>query len=299
VRGGSLMGAAIVFGVPGHMLAQGLAVLDVASAGSIRPMLEGAIRTAIAQDLKLDLHAHAEGADTVAQSIVSEALRADVFILVTAGPMLTVMHAGKAETGEPIARTELVLVYSPKSRFAPQLEAAAGGKANWWEVLQEPGMRIGRGNPAADPGARAILFAMMLAAKKYNQPNLVDKVVGPTLNPEQIIPGVQAGLQSGAIDVSASYKIGVGSSKLPYITLPKEINLSSLNVHTENPEISLSIGGRTYLPDPLVYYAGLLKGAANPVGASAFLSWLRGAEAQALFLQHQFDAPGEASAIHA
>ena len=301
IGGGCLVAGAVTAGFPARLLAEALAVFDVASAGSIRPMLEGPIKGSIAQRLKLDLHSHAQGADAVAQSIVDGSLRADVFIPITAGPMLTVMRAGKAKMAQPIARTEMVIVYSPKSRFAPQFEAVATGKANWWEILQEPGLRFVRGNPAGDPGGRNVIFTMMLAAKKYNQPDLVEKVLGPTLNPAQILAGGnnQARLQSGELDASASYRIGPGWVNLPYVVLPKEINLSGLNVHAEHPDVSLSIDGKTFYPEPLVYYAGILKDAGNPNGAAAFLEWLKGDEAQGLFRRYQFDPPGDASTLYA
>jgi molybdate/tungstate transport system substrate-binding protein len=215
--------------------------------------------------------------------------------------MLTVMQAGKAEVAQPIARTEMVLVYSPKSRFAARFEAAAKGEANWWEILQEPGLRLARSNPAGDPGGRNIIFTMMLAAEKYKQPNLVEKVLGPTLNPEQILTGGnnQARLQSGELDVTASYKIGPVETHLPYITLPADINLSGQNVHAEHPDVSLSVNGKTFYPEPLVYYASILKNAANPKGAAAFVEWLKGDEAQALFRQGQYDPAGNATALHA
>lgn len=298
---GSLIAGAMVAGVPARLLAQELAALEVASAGSIRPMLEGPIKASIAQSLKLDLHDHAQGADAVAQSIVSGGLRADVFIPITVGPMLTVMRAGKAEVAQPIARTEMVLMYSPKSRFAPRFEAAAQGRANWWEILQEPGLRLTRSNPAGDPGGRCIVFVMMLAAKKYGQADLVEKVLGATLNPEQIIAGgnSQARLQSGDLDVVASYKIGAGPVKLPYLVLPKDINLSGLNVHADHPEIRLRVEGKTFFPEPLVFYAAVLKDAANRKGAAAFVEWLKGDEAQGLFRRNEFESPGDAAAVHA
>jgi len=52
--------------------------------------------------------------------------------------MLSVLHAGKAEITQPVVRTEGVIAYSPKSRFASRFEAATEGKDNWWEILQEP-----------------------------------------------------------------------------------------------------------------------------------------------------------------
>jgi molybdate/tungstate transport system substrate-binding protein len=113
--GNSLIAGAITFGIPSVLLAQELTQIDVASAGSVRSMLEGPIRTSIAMNLKLDLHTHAGGADAVAHSLVSGDLRADIFIPITAGPMRTVMLANKAEVAQPIAGTELVLIYSPST----------------------------------------------------------------------------------------------------------------------------------------------------------------------------------------
>jgi molybdate/tungstate transport system substrate-binding protein len=296
---GAVCAAALSAGLPVRMLAQALQELDVASAGSARAMLEGALKTAAAKTLHLDLHAHSEGADAVAKALVAGSLKADVFLPITATPMRTALAAGIAEQAIPVARTELVLVYSPKSRFAPQLAAAAEGKANWWEIVQQPGFRIGRGNPAADPGARAILFAMMLAGRKYNQPDLAEKVLGAPQNPAQLVPGVPDKLRSGEVDASASYKTGVGNGSLPFITLPEEINLSRDDVHSANPDVRLEIDGKTFYPDPLVFYAGALKNAANTAGAAAFLQWLQGAEAQALFQANGFAPPGKAPVLKA
>ncbi len=296
---GSLLAAALTEGFPLHVLAEELAWLDVASAGSIRPMLEGPLKTAAAQTLHQNLRIHAQGADTVAQSLIDGTLKADVFIPITATPMLATLHAGKTEVAYPIARTELVLLYSPKSRFVAQFEAAAEGKANWWEILQQPGIHIARSNPANDPGGRAIIFMMMLAARKYGQSDLVEKVLGPILNPDQILTGGnnQARLQSGEIDAMSVYKIGPANSGQPYISLSNDINLSRLNVRTENPDLRLAIEDKTFYPDPLIFYAAVLKDAANPKGASTFIDWLRGEQTQDLFRSNHFDPPGDASPL--
>jgi molybdate/tungstate transport system substrate-binding protein len=106
-------------------------------------------------------------------------------------------------------------------------------------------------------------------------------------------------LQSGELDAASAYKIQPGPFNLPYVTLPPEINLSGQNVHTDHPDISLTLGGKTYLPEPLIYYAAVLKDAPNSKGAAAFVDWLKGAEAQAIFRRYNFDPPREASALHA
>ncbi len=300
-HGATLFAGVLLAGVPPRISAEELATLDVASAGSMRPMLEGALKTAAAEALKLKLQSHSMGADAVARSLVDGSLRADVFIPITAGPMLTVMRAGNAEVAQPIARTEMVIVYSPKSRFASRFAEAARGAANWWEVLQQPGLRFVRSDPGGDPGGRNIIFAMMLAARKYKQPDLVDKVLGPTLNPAQILSGgdSQAKLATGELDAAGSYRIGPQWSGLPYIVLPDDVNLGGLDVRAQHPDMSLTVAGKTFYPEPLVFYAAVLKNAANARGAAAFVAWLRGDEAQALFRRYGFNLPNNAPALHA
>ena len=145
------------------------------------------------------------------------------------------------------------------------------------------------------------LFTMMLAAKAYKQTDLVEKVLGPTINEKQIFtePTVQARLQSGELDAASAYKIQPGPFNLPYITLPKEINLSGQSVRADHPDVSLSVGGKTYNPEPLIYYAAVLKDAPNPKGATAFTEWLKGDDAQAIFRKYNYDPPGNVSALHA
>jgi molybdate/tungstate transport system substrate-binding protein len=301
VRGSWLTLGVAVAGLPRDLLAAEAAMLDVAYAGSMGSLMEGPIKSTVAKRLNLEMHGRAQGSSALAQLIVGGNIRPDVFIPITPGPMLTVLRAGKAESAQPISHTEMVIAYNPKSRFAPKFEAAANGKGNWWEVLQEPGLRFGRTDPVTDPQGRNIIFAMMLAAKLYKQADLVEKVLGPTINEKQIFtePTVQARLQSGQLDAASAYKIQPGPFHLPYLTLSKEINLSGENVHAEHPDVSLSVGGKTYNPEPLIYYAAVLKDAPNPKGAASFTEWLKGDEAQAIFRKYDYDPPGGASALHA
>jgi molybdate/tungstate transport system substrate-binding protein len=301
VRGSWITLGVAVAGLPCDLLGVEVAVLDVAYAGSMGSLMEGPIKSTVAQRLNLEMHGRAQGSSALAQLIVGGSIRPDVFIPITPSPMLTVLRAGKAETAQPVAHTEMVIAYNPKSRFAPKFEAVANGKGNWWEILQELGLRFGRTDPVTDPQGRNIIFTMMLAAKAYKQPDLVEKVLGPTINEKQIFtePTVQARLQSGELDAASAYKIQPGPFHLPYLTLPKEISLSGENVHAEHPDVSLSVGGKTYNPEPLIYYAAVLKDAPNSKGAVAFTEWLKGDEAQAIFRKYNYDPPSDASLLHA
>lgn len=317
------LGAATALGCrPLSALAESLSPLDVAYAGSMGSLMEGPLKSSAAQALKLELHGRAQGSSALAQLITGGSIRPDVFISVTPSPMLTVLRAGKAEIAVPIARTEMVIAYSPKSKFAEKFAIAARTAGSeilgavspgikhdrrpapaiaWWQLLQEPGLRFGRTDPVTDPQGRNIIFTMMLAAKIYKQPGLAEKILGPTIDPQQIFtePTVQARLQSGELDAASAYKTQPGPFNLPYITLPAEINLSGEHVHIDHPEISLTVNGKTYQPEPLIFYAAALKDAPNKQAAAAFVNWLTGAEAQAIFRRYNYDPPGAASGLHA
>ncbi|HJT54329.1 MAG TPA: extracellular solute-binding protein [Candidatus Angelobacter sp.] len=293
------LAVAVASGLPSIISAANLATLDVAYAGSMGSMMEGPVKAAVARSLKLDFRGRAQGSNALAQLIIGRAIRPDVFISVTPGPALAVLGAGKAASAQPVACTEMVIVYSSKSRFAPRLEAASQGKEDLWNILLEPGLRFGRTDPVTDPQGRNIIFTVMLAAKLLKKPDLVEKFLGPAINEKQIFtePTVMARLQSGELDAASAYKVQPDPFHLPYVALPAEINLSGQNVQADDPDIALSIGGKTFYPEPLIYYASVLMDAPNPKGAAAFAEWLQGAEAQAIFRRFQYDPPGDAAVL--
>jgi molybdate/tungstate transport system substrate-binding protein len=308
VRAGQLSLGAALSAIPCGWFSADAAVLDVAYAGSMGSMMEGPTKAAVARTLNLDFHGRAQGSSALAQLIAAGSIRPDVFVPITPGPAQVVLKAGKAESAQPIAHTEMVIAYSPKSRFAARFHRVAEaaregkpGKESWWQILQEPGLRFGRSDPAGDPQGRNIIFTMMLAARLYQQAGLVERILGPAINEKQIFtePSVQARLQSGELDAASAYKIQPGPMKVPYILLPAEINLSGEDVRAHHPDVTLTVGGKTFAPEPLIYYATALKDAPNPKGATAFIEWLTREEAQAIFSKYDYDPPGKASALYA
>jgi molybdate/tungstate transport system substrate-binding protein len=283
--------------------AQGLTPLDVAYAGSMGSMMEGPIKAGAAQHLQIDMHGRAMGSDALAKLIVGGSIAPDVFMPVTPGPMMTVLAAGKASQGIPVARTEMVIAYSPKSKYAPQFDDAASGKHGampWWQILQQSDIRFGRTDPATDPQGRNIIFTLQLAEIFYKLPGLAQKILGQTINPAQIFsePSVEARLQSGELDAASAYKIQPGPFNLPYVSLPQEINLGKDALQHHYALTSLVLGDKTYTPQPLVYYAAVLGGSQHRDKATAFVGWLT-QDGQAIFRQFFYDPPGAAAPLHA
>ena len=155
----TFLSAALLAGRP----ALGATELQVAYAGSMASAMEGPIGRA-AEAMGLKLQGRAQGASGLAQLIVAGSLRPDVFISITPSPMQTVQRAGKARRAVPIARTEMVIAYSPHSRFRAEFERAARDPEGhpWWRVLGAKGLRFGRTDPITDPQGRNILFVFQL-----------------------------------------------------------------------------------------------------------------------------------------
>jgi molybdate/tungstate transport system substrate-binding protein len=283
--------------------AQALTSLDVAYAGSMGSMMEGPIKTGAAQTLQIDMHGRAQGSDALAKLIVAGSIAADVFIPVTPGPMMTVLKGGKASLATPVARTEMVIAYSPRGKYARQFaDAAAAGRGAmlWWQILQQRDLRFGRTDPIVDPQGRNIIFTLQLAEAFYKQPGLAQSILGQTINPAQIFsePTVEARLQSGELDAAAAYKIQPGAFNLPFVSLPAEINLGSDAMRDRYAQQSLEIGGVTRRPEPLVYYAAVLDASVHKERAVAFVDWLKGG-GQAIFRRYLYDRPAGASRLRA
>jgi molybdate/tungstate transport system substrate-binding protein len=195
----------------------------------------------------------------------------------------------------------MVIAYSPKGKYAQAFADAAAGKRGampWWQILQQSDLRFGRTDPAADPQGRNIICTLYLAETFYKQPGLAQKIIGQPVNPAQIFsePTVMARLQSGELDAASAYKTQPGPFNLPYVRLPSEINLGNDAMRDHYVEASLTLNGKTFRPESLVYFAAALDGSPHKDKAAQFVNWLTGA-AQPLFRQFFYDAPTGASVL--
>ena len=274
--------------------------LEVAYAGSMGSLMDGGIRPAIEKALRAELRGRAQGSTGLANLIVAGSIRPDVFISVTPEPMRIVLRARKAERAVAIARTEMVIAYSPASRYADVLgkSAAPGGKP-WWQILETPGFRFGRTDPNADPLGLNVLFMIQLAAAYYHQPDLEGKILGPVINPPQIFQETQlmARLQAGQLDAAAAYKTQPAALGLPFVELPDEIDLGSASRQMDYRRASVTLNGKTHRPSPLVFYAAVLKDAPEPALANRFVTWMQGAQVRAILAHFNYDTPRDATPL--
>ncbi len=287
---------ALVFASP-RTLSAAPRTLRVAYAGSMGAVMDRALGPQFARSAHVGYQGIGAGAYGLAHLIASGRLQADLFISITPGPIRILQRAGLASQALPIARTRMVIAYSPKSRFAAQLAAAARGGTAWWRVLETPGLRFGRTDPATDPQGQSILFTMQLAARYYHQPDLAKRILGSTRNPAQIFTeaSLLSRLESGELDASSGYESAVRSLHLPFVALPPQIDLGEpAYAHRyARATIHVELHGKaeTVHPQPLVFYAAILKNAADPIAARAFLAFVRSPRGQAILRSFGYRRP--------
>ncbi|MBV4367224.1 extracellular solute-binding protein [Erwinia phyllosphaerae] len=274
----------------------------VTYAGSMGVVMDKALGPAFAKAQQVNYQGQGQGAYGMANLLASKKVVADVFVSVTPGPIAVLQKAGLVEKAEPVASTSMVIAYNPKGKYAQAFDAIREGKANaqpWWKVLQTPSLRFGRTDPATDPQGQNIIFTMMLASRYYQQPQLTKNVLGDTQNPQQVFAegGLLSRLEAGQVDAASGYESATRSAKLPYITLPDEINLSNPELDkTWYSKVSFAITDakgqqKTLHPQPLVFYAAVLKNAPHPELAQKFVKFMQSEEGQTLFKQNGYGQP--------
>jgi molybdate/tungstate transport system substrate-binding protein len=279
--------------------AQAADALRVAYAGSMGVVMDRFIGPAFAKANGVDYQGIGQGAYGLARQLQGKLLQADVFISITPGPIDILRDAGMIGAAVPVASTQMVITYSPKSRFLPELEAAAQGKKPWYEVLQTPGLRFGRTDAAIDPQGQNIIFTILLAQNYYGQPGLADRILGGTQNPRQMFTeaSLLSRLEAGQLDASSGYLSAARSHHLPYIELPDEINLSNPQMDarwykTVQFSIRLPNGKQATLnTQPLVFYATVLKDSKHPALAGKFVQFLQSPEGQKMFGDNGYNPP--------
>ncbi len=121
------------------------------------------------------------------------------------------------------ARNRMVLMYTPTSKSASTIDST-----NWYRILQTTGVQTGRSDPALDPNGYRSLIVMRLAQLYYKQPGLEKQLIANSsahiVRPKEV--DLMGLLQAGEIDYAWSYESVAQAAKLPYVTLPRAIDLS-------------------------------------------------------------------------
>src|SRR5262245_33625585 len=186
------------------------------------------------------------------------------------------------------ARNELVLIYSPKSKFSNEIN-----RDNWYEVLRRPGVQYGYSNPDLDPAGYRTLLHWQLAEKYYDRPGLYEQLKSgvPARNIRPKSVELVALVESGELDYIYCYRSVAEQQKLPFLKFPPEIDFSdstksNLYAMAETEVAGNKPGERLKIKGmPIRYGLTIPKSAPHREVAEEFLEFLLSAEGEALLQQ--------------
>lgn len=254
--------------------------VSVLYAGSLATAMENGLGAAFSKAAGYGYKGEAQGSLGGARMIHDHLRTPDVFISADPTVNETVLMGDKNDHlvswFVTMAASQLVIAYNPKSSFAEKFRDAAANTTPWYEVLQLPGLRFGRGDPTTDPKGYRTLLMFDLAGKHYQKPE-IPRMLGEPMNPDQVFPEIVllARVETGQFDAGIFYKHEVVAHHLPYITLPPEINLG-------DPRFARSYGEATYkLPSgdqvkgaPIIFTITIPRTTSHPAAAQAFVKFM-------------------------
>jgi molybdate/tungstate transport system substrate-binding protein len=261
-------------------------------AGSLGNLMEKDIGPAISRATGYEYFGEAKGS-LLSANMIKEKLRSpDVFI--SADPRVNHLLMG-AENGNLVRwyatlfGNEIVLGYNPNSRFAAELKQVGTNELQLYEILQQKGFRLGRGDPELEPKGYRTVFLFELAEKYYQKPGLAIKILNDASHLTPIFPEEQlwARLEAGQLDAGIFYRNEVAEHALPFITFPRELNLSDpeLDPYYSTARYA-SPRGAAYSGSAIVYTVTIPQNSRNRDGAIALVAFLLSDEGRKIMERH-------------
>jgi molybdate/tungstate transport system substrate-binding protein len=234
--------------------------VNVLYAGSLVTLMEHGIGPAFDKASSDIFEGYAGGSGGLADQIKGSLRQGDVFI--SANPKVNDSLMGAANGAWvtwyiTFAQSPLVIGYNASSKFAAEFKTKP-----WYQVLQEPGIRIGRTVPTLDPKGALTVTLLKRAETFYNSPGFSEKIIGLPSVPEDLEVPL---LQSGELDVGFFYSTETADAKIPALSLPPAITPKA------------------------VYTVTILDSATNPEGADKFVAFLLGSGGQNVMKDHGLD----------
>lgn len=236
--------------------------VNVLYAGSLVNLMEHGVGPAFEKATGDQFQGYGGGSVGLANQIKGKLRKADVFI--SANPKVNDSLTGAANGGWvnwyiAFAQSPLVIGYNPSSKFAADFKSKP-----WYQVLLEPGIKIGRTDPKLDPKGALTVTLMQQAQTLYKDPDLSQKVLGAPDNPAQVLPEetLVGRLQSGQLDAGFFYSTESSDAKIPAIALPAQITPKA------------------------VYTVTIVNEAPNAAGAERFVAFLLGPDGRSILKEH-------------
>lgn len=286
---------------------QSRTVLKVVPAGSLLQPFDEAEKAFEAQHPGVDVQVEGHGSIQAIRQVTDLHRPVDVVAVADVSLIPDLMFRNDPATGRnftdsytPFARNAMIIAYTDKSRYADEITTE-----NWYRVLSRPDVRVGLSNPMLDAAGYRSIMVALLADRYYRNATLYPVLIGshfsPPLEasvtggitsvtlPEVLRPSdekvvirdgsifVLSHLEAGGIDYAIEYQSVAEGHDLKWISLPKEIDLSSPEYAQEYEKVRVILGfqrfstiGQERTGQPIIYAITIPDTAQHPELAREF-----------------------------
>jgi molybdate/tungstate transport system substrate-binding protein len=276
----------------GQPNAEGENMVAVLNAGVLHHFVANGLIPAMARDRGIAVRHESGPSVSLARQLRDGGKVGDVFLSADAEVnriLLESSGVGRTRWYVGFARNAVVLVYSPKSRYASEFSRAAAGEVPWFEILQRANARLVRGDPNQDPLAYYTLLVVELAERHYGVPGLRQRILGDDLNPVQLSGFSFAGLETGDVDAIFLYRSMALDRQLPFVALPDAVNLGDpAQAESYSRARFTTNQGETFAGGPIRLGATVLSNAASPELGAEVVAYLLSPDGQKLLAEYQF-----------
>ena len=217
---------------------------------------------------------------------------ADVVLLADPAVFPQLMMPTYARWYAIFARNRIVLAYTDRSRGAREITGA-----NWWNVITQPRVEVGRSDPNVDPSGYRTLLAMQLAERHYHQPGLFSRLLAAA--PERNVKAREADqvalLQTNELDYIWTYQNLAENDGLKYVKLPDEVDLGDPADSALYASVSTRVLGKkmgdtvTMRGAPILFALTIPVQAENPDMAAKFVEFATSADGRRLLRSQHLD----------
>lgn len=274
--------------------ARGKENVIVFHAGSLTVPLAAMEKAFEAAHPEIDILREAGGSTKLARMISELHKPADIMVSADYLVIDKALIPAHADWNIRFATNQLVLCYTPRSRFADEMRPD-----NWYEILARPGVVWGHSDPNLDPCGYRSLMVLQLAEKFYGKPGLYDRLIAnrPEANVRPKSVELVSLMETGNMDYAWEYLSVAVQHGLQYVRLDEHINLSNSQLDGFYRQAVVEVAGSqpgtrvTEIGQSCTYGLTLVKGAPNPGGAVLFLEYLLSPEGGLKILESMGQPP--------
>lgn len=177
------------------------------------------------------------------------------------------------------ASNAVTLAYTPQSRGAQEINSN-----NWYRVVAEPDVVVGRSDPNTDPSGYQFLQMLSLATAYYKKPDLESAVLknAPRTAMRDTETSLISALQLGQIDYLAIYTSSAKAHHLDYVDLPVHINLSDPSKSAIYARGHAETNKGVLHGKPIIYAVTIPSTADDPKLAAEYVHFLIGAQGRSI-----------------